>query len=59
MHDLTQGPVRRHLIAMAVPIAIGMLMQTLYYLVDLYFVGAPGRCRARRRRRRRHASCWW
>ena len=42
MHDLTEGPVRRHLIAMAVPTAIGMLMQTLYYLVDLYFVGRLG-----------------
>ena len=42
MQDLTQGPVRRHLIAMAVPTAIGMLMQTLYYLVDLYFVGRLG-----------------
>jgi putative MATE family efflux protein len=42
MHDLTQGSVRRHLIAMAVPTAIGMLMQTLYYLVDLYFVGRLG-----------------
>jgi putative MATE family efflux protein len=42
MQDLTQGPVRRHLVAMAVPTAIGMLMQTLYYLVDLYFVGRLG-----------------
>ena len=42
MQDLTQGPIRRHLIAMAVPTAIGMLMQTLYYLVDLYFVGRLG-----------------
>ncbi len=42
MHDLTEGPVRRNLIAMAVPTAIGMLMQTLYYLVDLYFVGRLG-----------------
>ena len=42
MHDLTQGTIRRHLIAMAVPTAIGMLMQTLYYLVDLYFVGRLG-----------------
>jgi putative MATE family efflux protein len=42
LQDLTQGPVRRHLIAMAVPTAIGMLMQTLYYLVDLYFVGRLG-----------------
>jgi putative MATE family efflux protein len=42
MHDLTTGPVRRNLIAMAVPTAVGMLMQTLYYLVDLYFVGRLG-----------------
>jgi len=27
---------------MAVPMAIGMLVQTLYYLVDLYFVGRLG-----------------
>jgi putative MATE family efflux protein len=42
MHDLTQGPIRRHLLAMAAPIAAGMLMQTLYFLVDLYFVGRLG-----------------
>ena len=38
MHDLTQGSITQHLIKMAVPIAIGMLFQTLYFLVDLYFV---------------------
>lgn len=42
MKDLTSGPVRRHLLTMAAPIAAGMLMQTLYYLVDLYFVGQLG-----------------
>ena len=42
MRDLTTGPVRSHLLGMAVPIAAGMLMQTLYYLVDLYFVGRLG-----------------
>src|SRR5258707_4157493 len=42
MKDLTQGPVRRHLIEMAVPMAAGMLFQTLYFLVDLYFVGRLG-----------------
>ena len=42
MKDLTQGPVGRHLLAMAVPIAIGMLFQTLYFLVDLYFVSRLG-----------------
>jgi putative MATE family efflux protein len=39
---LTQGPISRHVIAMAAPIAIGMVFQTLYYLVDLYFVGRLG-----------------
>jgi len=38
MKDLTQGPITRHLIALSVPIAIGMLFQTLYFLIDLYFV---------------------
>jgi putative MATE family efflux protein len=38
MKDLTQGPIARHLIALSVPIAIGMLFQTLYFLIDLYFV---------------------
>jgi putative MATE family efflux protein len=40
--DLTQGPISRLLVAMAVPIAIGMLFQTLYFLVDLYFVSRLG-----------------
>ena len=42
MKDLTEGPVSRLLVAMAVPIAIGMLFQTLYFLVDLYFVSRLG-----------------
>lgn len=42
MRDLTQGPVFRHLVHLSVPIAIGMLLQTLYYLVDLYFVARLG-----------------
>jgi len=42
MKDLTQGSVTRQLVAMAVPIAIGMLFQTLYFLVDLYFVSRLG-----------------
>jgi putative MATE family efflux protein len=40
--DLTQGSIARQLVAMAVPIAIGMLFQTLYLLVDLYFVAGIG-----------------
>jgi putative MATE family efflux protein len=42
VHDLTEGSIHRHLLGMATPIAAGMLMQTLYYLVDLYFVGRLG-----------------
>jgi putative MATE family efflux protein len=42
MKDLTQGPVFRHLTALSLPIAAGMLLQTLYYVVDLYFVAALG-----------------
>jgi len=38
MRDLTQGSLPRHLVHLAVPIAVGMVFQTLYYLVDLYFV---------------------
>lgn len=42
MKDLTQGPVVRHILAMAAPIAFGMIFQALYYLVDLYFVAHLG-----------------
>jgi len=42
MHDLTQGSITQHLIKMAVPIAVGMLFQTLYFLVDMYFVAHIG-----------------
>src|SRR2546430_14044717 len=42
MKDLTQGSIMRQLIAMAIPIAAGMALQTLYYMVDLYFVARLG-----------------
>jgi len=42
MKDLTQGPISRQLVAMAAPIAAGMLLQTLYYIVDLFFVAQLG-----------------
>lgn len=42
MKDLTQGPIGRHILTMASPIAFGMIFQTLYYLVDLYFVAHLG-----------------
>jgi putative MATE family efflux protein len=40
--DLTQGPITKLLVAMAIPIAVGMLFQTLYFVVDLYFVAQLG-----------------
>ncbi len=42
MRDLTRGPLLGHVAAMATPIAVGMLVQTLYLLVDLYFVSRLG-----------------
>ncbi|MBN1240219.1 MAG: MATE family efflux transporter [Gammaproteobacteria bacterium] len=42
MKDLTQGSIVRNILTMAAPIAIGMLFQTLYLLVDLYFVASLG-----------------
>ena len=42
MRDLTRGPLPNHILAMALPIGFGMLVQTLYYLVDLYFVSQLG-----------------
>jgi putative MATE family efflux protein len=40
--DLTQGPIAKQVVAMALPIGAGMVFQTLYYLVDLYFVAGLG-----------------
>jgi putative MATE family efflux protein len=40
--DLTHGSIYRHVLAMASPIAAGMLLQTLYLIVDLYFVAELG-----------------
>jgi len=42
MKDLTRGPITGHLVAMAIPMAAGMIFQTLYYFVDLYFVARLG-----------------
>lgn len=41
-HDLTSGPIPQLLIKMAIPIGIGLLLQTLYFVVDLYFVSSLG-----------------
>lgn len=42
MKDLTQGSIAGHLVSLAVPTAAGMLFQTLYFFVDLYFVAELG-----------------
>jgi putative MATE family efflux protein len=42
MKDLTRGSIASHLVAMAIPMAAGMIFQTLYYFVDLYFVAKLG-----------------
>jgi putative MATE family efflux protein len=42
MKDLTKDSIVRHILTMAAPIAIGMIMQVLYQLVDLYFVTGIG-----------------
>jgi len=42
MKDLTQGSLFKHIVSMAAPIAIGMLLQTMYVIVDLYFVAKLG-----------------
>jgi putative MATE family efflux protein len=40
--DLTESSIVKNILQMAVPIAAGMFFQTLYFLVDLYFVAALG-----------------
>ena len=43
MTNLTEGSVTRHLIVFSGFIAIGMVLQTLYFLADLYWVGRLGK----------------
>lgn len=42
MRDLTQGPITGHLLSMATFIGVGLVVQTLYFLIDLYFVSRLG-----------------
>jgi len=39
---MTHGSIRAHLIGLAAPIAAGIVFQTLYFPVDLYFVAGLG-----------------
>jgi putative MATE family efflux protein len=42
MKDLTQKSIGGHILQMAIPITAGMFFQTLYFLIDLYFVARLG-----------------
>src|SRR5262245_8054657 len=43
MNDLTEGSVVKHLVQMASFLAASMIVQTLYLLADLYWVGHLGK----------------
>jgi putative MATE family efflux protein len=43
MKDMTQGSVTKHLLHMASFMAVSMVVQTLYLLADLYWVGRLGK----------------
>ncbi|PYQ10527.1 MAG: MATE family efflux transporter [Acidobacteria bacterium] len=43
MKDLTRGSVTKHVLAMSSFIGVSMVFQTMYYLVDLYFVSRLGK----------------
>ncbi len=42
MQDLTTGPITRHLLKAASFMLVTMVFQTLYFLIDLYWVGRLG-----------------
>ena len=42
MKDLTQGSISGHLLSMSLQMGIGLLLQTLYFFIDLYFVAQLG-----------------
>ncbi|MEY2498606.1 MAG: hypothetical protein QOD12_2162 [Verrucomicrobiota bacterium] len=43
MKDMTQGSVTKHLLHMSMFLFVSMLVQTLYLLADLYWVGSLGK----------------
>ena len=43
MHDMTTGPIRGHMLRMMAFMLVGMLTQTLYALVDIYWVSRLGK----------------
>ncbi|HET7842815.1 MAG TPA: MATE family efflux transporter [Xanthomonadales bacterium] len=42
MKDLSQGPISGHLARLGGAMMVGMVFQTLYYLIDLWFVSRVG-----------------
>ena len=42
MKDLTSGSIPKHIVRLAIPMAAGMIFQTMYYMVDLFFVARLG-----------------
>jgi putative MATE family efflux protein len=42
MKDLSNGPIPGHIVSMSIQMAIGILVQTMYFFVDLYFVSRLG-----------------
>ena len=42
MQDLTTGPLTRHLLKTTGFMLVTMVFQTLYFLIDLYWVGRLG-----------------
>ena len=43
VHDMTSGPIRAHVVRMTLFVLAGMAIQTLYGLVDIYWVGRLGK----------------
>ncbi|MCP4290282.1 MAG: MATE family efflux transporter [bacterium] len=41
--DMTQGPLVRHLLAVAWPVSVSFLLQTFYNLVDAFWLGKLGK----------------
>src|SRR6058998_3654849 len=42
MQDMTTGPITRHLLKTTSFMLVTMVFQTLYFLIDLYWVGRLG-----------------
>ena len=42
MKDLTKGSITGHLLSMSAFIGAGLIFNTLYFLIDLYFVARLG-----------------